>query len=615
MIKDVFRFLRGANISDTRTVDSLFVTAYLFMNHISTRPGTFLSSFIIREDNTELSKVVHLLGDISTFSLEVLIQLFEFVISPADRIVTGAVYTPKRIRERIVTDCLGNKTVKELLGGRVADISCGCGGFLMDAAQLIHRKTGKRYDAIFKENIYGVDIKAYAIERTKILLSLLALTEGEGGDFEFNLLCRDTLDFKDEGWNEQYRDFDVIVGNPPYVCSRNLTDETRAKLKGYVVCDSGNPDLYIPFFQIAVEMLSDNGIMGYITMNTFLRSVNGRSLRQYFSDLGYAITILDFRGFQVFESKSAYTCLFFLDKSTKTDSIRYTVDEKGELSSDIDYSAIRYVVLDNLKGWTLNDFETTVAVESTGIQIKDYCTSRHGIATLSNDTYIFRPLGEDETCYYLREGDLQFQIEKTICRDIINPNRFHEGCEFAGLVEKVIFPYCVADDRAVIIPPVVMQRDYPFTWDYFCHKKNILLARDKGKTENYPQWYAYGRTQSLILPRFKLFFPKFANRPLNCVICDDQALLLYNGLAFVCDDVRRLLVLKAVIESELFWNYIRSNGKPYASGYYSLSGVDIKHFSIPQLTHEEEETLITLENKKEREAWLKRKYFGLQNRQ
>ena len=38
--------------------------------------------------------------------------------------------------------------------------------------------------------------------------------------------------------------------------------------------------------------------------------------------------------------------------------------------------------------------------------------------------------------------------------------------------------------------------------------------RDKGKTSKYPIWYAYGRTQSLVMPRYKLFFPKLANKSL-----------------------------------------------------------------------------------------------------
>ena len=85
-------------------------------------------------------------------------------------------------------------------------------------------------------------------------------------------------------------------------------------------------------------------------------------------------------------------------------------------------------------------------------------------------------------------------------------------------------------------------------------------------------------------------------------------MLSYNGLAFVNDDDRKLLILKAIIESNLFWKYIQANSKPYSSGYYSLIGVDIKHFGIPEFCAEEEEELLGLTNKTEIEKWLRRRY-------
>lgn len=607
-------YLKRNGPSEETSVNRLLVSSFVRVSGLTLPKASFLSSFIMERDDENfgiLQEMCRLLakeyGD--ELGLETLVQLFEFVVSPADRIVTGAVYTPKRIRNAIIADCFCDITIKELRGLRTADISCGCGGFLMDVARSIHLKTGKAYAEIYRDNIYGIDIQPYAIERTKILLSLLALFDGEDDDFTFNLLCRDSLDFNSGDWDVRFRDFDVIVGNPPYVCSRNLNDETRGKLKRYDVCCTGHPDLYIPFFQIAIEMLSDCGCLGYITMNTFLRSVNGRALRQYLSNCGYDIKIVDFRGFQVFESRNTYTCLFFLDKSDRTRKIRYAVDESGELSEDVNYSSFYFDVLDSAKGWTLNSFETTLAMESIGIQIKDYCQSRHGIATLSNDTYIFRPEEEDETFYYLNSIRDVFPIEKSICRDIINPNQLHFIDEFDSLVEKLIFPYSVKSGRVSIIEPDVIENEFPYAWRYLNFKRDVLLSRDKGKTAGYPQWYAYGRTQSLLLPRFKLFFPKFAKQSLNCVVRDDADLMLYNGLAFVSNDLRRLQILKIIIESELFWEYIRTNGKPYASGYYSLSGVDIKHFGIPTFSVQEEDELLSLHDKFEIEKWLRKFYF------
>jgi adenine-specific DNA methylase len=416
------------------------------------------------------------------------------------------------------------------------------------------------------------------------------------------------LDFKKNDWNDEYRYFDIVVGNPPYVCSRNLTEETREKLKQYEVCGTGHPDLYIPFFQIAIEMLANRGRMGFITMNTFLRSVNGRALRRFFSKSGYSISIVDFRGYQVFESRNTYTCLFYLDKFSETGTIRYAVDEKGELNKDVNYFSLPYNSLDDFKGWTLNNYEMTRLIEETGIQIKDYCSSRHGIATLSNETYIFRPVEEDEMYFSLDSDGKRFSIEKSICRDVVNPNKLHSVEQYDELVEKLLFPYKYVDNKVSIIDPEWMAVDCPGAWDYLNYKRKVLLSRDKGNTKNYPQWYAFGRTQSLILPRYKLFFPKFANHALQCLIKDDANLMLYNGLAFVSDDMRRLRILKSVIESELFWEYIRANAKPYASGYYSLSGVDIKHFGIPKFTQEEENALLSLEDKDKIEVWLRAHY-------
>lgn len=478
----------------------------------------------------------------------------------------------------------------------------------MDAAQWIHMKTGKSYTDVFKDNIWGIDIQGYSIERTKILLSLLAISEGVDADFEFNLMCRDTLDYAEKDWDARYMGFDVIVGNPPYVCSRNLSVETHAKLSAYEVCSSGHPDLYIPFFQIAAEMLNDNGRLGYITMNTFLRSVNGRAVRNYFSRNRFPISIVDFRGYQVFDSKNTYTCLFYLDKQNTADDIRYAVNEHGDTSNDIRYTAVPYAALDDVKGWTLNNYDETMAIETVGIQIKDYCPSRHGIATLSNDTYIFRPVAEDERYYTLECDGIRYLIEKDICRDIVNPNKLNSIEDLDTLLEKVIYPYHIEDGRAIIYTPGEMRNLFPRAYAYLRSKKTILLGRDKGDTSNYPQWYAFGRTQSLIMPRFKLFFPKFANKPLRCGICDDADLLLYNGLAFINTDERKLLILKAIIESDLFWKYIKANGKPYSSGYYSLSGVDIKHFGIPELRQEEENELLAITDRSAKERWIREYY-------
>lgn len=602
MIQSIFTFLKRNIPQDSFLINRIFVSLYIEYNKID-KYNHFIGKYLIAEkdnDYCELVKVMSFLKSqhIEDITLEDMINLFEFVISPSDRKVTGAIYTPKKIRDYILGHCLD--TFPDLCDVRVADIACGCGGFLMDAAKTIQSKTKKTYFDIFRQNIYGVDIQPYSIERCKILLNLLAVSDNEVVDFDFNLLCADTLDFKSEIWDTYYSNFDVIVGNPPYVCGRNMDEDTKVKTKRYKVCDSGSTDLYIPFFQIAVEMLKDNGILGYITMNSFLKSLNARRLRTYFMDNCYDISIIDFRGHQIFKGKSTYTCLFFMEKKN-SDVLHYCYNE---LNSQLQLIDILYSSLDADKGWNLNENGLANKIESVGIPLFKYCQTRHGIATLSNKTYIFSPIKEDDVFYYLEKDNVIYPIEKTVCKNIVNSNKLNSDTSLEDILRKVIFPYHIdAKGKAILFEEDYFRNEFPCAYSYLESQRTVLKDRDKGKTQKYPAWYAYGRTQSLSMPPMKLFFPKIANKPLTCIIVNDPNLLLYNGMAFVGNDMKRMKVLQKVLGSNIFWNYVVANGKPYTSGYYSLNGANIKNFGVPVFTEEEECELIKLKNKNEINSW------------
>lgn len=583
MNSQILSYLKRKQLTDTRTVNRLFVSSFVSLGNLQIKNNHIIRGLLIDEKDKDFELLQEFVSKIRQFNpapmtIEDMIALFEFVVSPADRIVTGAVYTPEYIRKNIIETCLKMVPIERMQHVRVADIACGCGGFLMDVALFLHKYTGRTFGDIYLNSIYGIDVQEYSVERTKILLSLLALLYGEDSDFDFNILQADTLDFNAAGWNQSYTHFDVIVGNPPYVCSRNVDAGTKERMLRYEVCRSGHPDLYIPFFQIATEMLDDGGRLGFITMNSFIRSVNGRAVRNYFSCGAHDISIVDFRGYQIFQKRSTYTCLFFLTKNQASETLHYAVNENGDLSTAPIFTHILYSQLDNKNGWRLNDFNAVRQMESAGIPIGKYCQSRHGIATLSNKTYIFKPVAEDNDYYYLESENACFPIEKAICRNVVNSNRLNSDVSFESIIEKLIFPYSINEGRAAIIEESVMQATFPCTYAYLSSQRGQLDKRDKGKAAKYPVWYAYGRTQSLVMPRCKLFFPKFANKPLHCVLRDDADLMLYNGIAFVSDDIEKLKVLKSILDSDIFWNYIVKNAKPYSTGYYSLSGIDIKNF-------------------------------------
>lgn len=610
MNQKIIKFLKAYS-TQPHDVDRLIVSSFLEVNNMEVVYNDFLKSYIILGNDIEehkwLDSFKRILNEVMpTFDLEVLIELFEFVISPSDRIVNGAVYTPLWIREYIINQCVESKK-ETTVNVKMADIACGCGGFLLTAAQELKKITGRSYHSIFSEQIFGLDIQAYSITRTKLLLSILALSEGEDREsFDFNLHVGDSLIFKWQGHVVNYTGFDIIIGNPPYVCARNLDDKAKQNLQNWSVCSTGNPDLYIPFFQIGLENLSDNGILGFITMNTFFKSVNGRALREYFAKQKVSFRIIDFGTLQVFRSKSTYTCICVIEKREQN-CIRYYRSKNTEFpENENSFERVRYSALDSEKGWNLKDHNTVVRIESVGRQFKDVYTTRHGIATLRNSVYIFKPVREDRHYYYLMNEGIEYPIEKGICRDILNSNLLSRELTVEEAVEKVIFPYNYMD-KTMLMEERIFREIYPSAYAYLETQKDVLAERDKGKGE-YENWYAFGRTQSLEKVRNKLFFPKMSDRPPYCIVNTDENLLFYNGQAIIGHTIEEMIVIKKLMESRLFWYYIRTTSKPYSSAYYSLNGNYINHFGICELSESDRDFLLKEQDKNAIDVFFERKY-------
>ena len=609
MSKQIHKYLE-LHSPHPKEVDRLIVSAFLKINEINVIENLLLLEYSINENHIHewdsLVKFIEIINqEIDYFDIEKLIELFEFVISPSDKIVNGAIYTPSEIREYIVEQTFRNQR-NNLNEAKIADIACGCSGFLYTAAKELKRRTNNTYQYIFENQIFGLDIQEYSVTRSKLLLSLLALSDGEDvEEFHFNIHRGDALLFNWQEVIDEFNGFEIIVGNPPYVSARNLDDSAKENVRHWEVCSTGNPDLYIPFFQIGYENLAPNGILGFITMNTFFKSLNGRALRSYFERNNIAMKIIDFGTLQIFKSKSTYTCVCFLER-TEREFIEYYKSLNKELPFDTNlYARVNYQNLDAKKGWNLNNNEIISRIESVGNPFGSKYKTRHGIATLKNDIYIFKPVAEDEDYYYLQNGNL-FPIEKGICKDILNSNKLSREVNFENAVEKVLFPY---DNE---IKPKVFEEDFlrdtfPRAFEYLQKKKSILSERDKGKGE-YEQWFAFGRTQSLERVGNKLFFPKYSDKIPSYLISNDNDLMFYNGQAIIGHSEEEMQLIKKIMESRLFWFYIKTTSKPYSSAYYSLNGTYIKNFGIPNFSEDDIDFLINEPNQNIIDAFLEDYY-------
>ena len=140
MTSKISKFLRGYSY-ETNSINELLVSAFIYTNNIKVKNNIFIKKLLLEENNPDVCLLSELIIDsYKRFSIELLIELFEFVISPAEKEVNGAVYTPQNIREFIVKGCFNNFPIDNWRNLRIADISCGCGGFFISIAEYLKNK-------------------------------------------------------------------------------------------------------------------------------------------------------------------------------------------------------------------------------------------------------------------------------------------------------------------------------------------------------------------------------------------------------------------------------------------------------------------------------------------
>jgi hypothetical protein len=122
-----------------------------------------------------------------------------------------------------------------------------------------------------------------------------------------------STDWFDPEWMFGVTDgFNIVLGNPPYVNVERIDKTIKDNISKFRTAYQ-KYDLYILFYEKAIDLLRPDGQLSYITSNKFLSQGYGLFLRKEF--LKYHIhSVINFN-YDVFESATVRTCIFNLQKS------------------------------------------------------------------------------------------------------------------------------------------------------------------------------------------------------------------------------------------------------------------------------------------------------------
>jgi hypothetical protein len=111
--------------------------------------------------------------------------------------------------------------------------------------------------------------------------------------------------------------FDIIVANPPYVRQELISPQKPILRKRFKAVFSGVADLFVFFYARAHELLRDGGTAAFISSNKWLRAGYGEALRRHLLDDQSFEIVMDFGSLPVFESATAYPCIFIWRKEPR----------------------------------------------------------------------------------------------------------------------------------------------------------------------------------------------------------------------------------------------------------------------------------------------------------
>ncbi len=186
--------------------------------------------------------------------------------------------------------------------------------------------------SILQNNIYGVDLNDESVEITKLSLWLKTAQKGKKlTSLNNNIKCGNSLieskrvaGDKAFDWASVFPEifksggFNVIVGNPPYVATKQIAKADRDyywdKYDGLLFSEM---DLYEIFtYKMIDQILTKNGYLGFITPNSYFTNISFRHYRNYLLEKTHIKSIVDFPyRFFPFSDVNTETAILVLKKS------------------------------------------------------------------------------------------------------------------------------------------------------------------------------------------------------------------------------------------------------------------------------------------------------------
>ena len=491
----------------------------------------------------------------------------------------GAIFTRREVVDFIL-DLVDYVPSKDLHTARLLEPSFGHGDFLIPAVERLmsslKSKGIKPSTELLRESIRGVELHLDSFIKTRDEVRSILLQNTLTSDQAEEILAAWFVqgDFLLSSFEHS---FTYVVGNPPYIRQEMIPSVLMAEYRRRYKTIYDRADIYIPFIEHSLKLLDNNGVLGFICADRWMKNRYGGPLRELIAEQFHLRTYVDMVGTPAFHSEViAYPAITVVAKEAtgptyvaKRPEIEATVLQELARSllngASTDDKSVKFTTITGGGPWTLEESNSLTLIrrleadfptlEETG------CKVGIGVATGADQVFIapFETLDVENEC------KLPLAMTKDIQTGIV---------AWRGL--GVVNPFG-NDGKPVSLG------EYPRLRAYLELHEETIKNRHVSK-KNPTAWY---RTIDRIYPELvqkpKLLIPDIKGDA--HIVYDEGKLYPHHNLYYITSDQWDLQALRAVLLSGIARMFIETYSTRMHGNSLRFQAQYLRRIRLPQWSH------------------------------
>ena len=373
-------------------------------------------------------------------------------------------------------------------------------------------------------------------------------------------------------------EFELLVGNPPYVRSAILGQEYISALrKQFPLLGAGNFDLSVAFLEQATRLLSPNGVFTYLTSSKFSNSKYGEGICQELRTNARVLSVEDFGSAQVFPGFTAYVLIITIANASpakrfQVTSVDWLDDQKSLIAAPVETLKVEEALQFpwSFLGSELSEIRRKVTA-SRFPSIKQFFPNIfQGVRTGANQVFVI-------------EHDIATGLESDLLVPFVTGREIKRQ-QVLATETFLVYPY-VFNEHGSAVPLAEAQlfRQFPKTYQHLLSHKSQLIERSMDESSH---WAGFSRNQNLSGHlRPKIFVKEMMPR---AEFAADESGGLAFGSGYALDgsfmDPEQLIGWTAVLNTPIMEFVLRSAGTQLHSSWFRILKHQLLRIRFPAFT-------------------------------